>query len=105
MEIRRKREQDVSVFENSKDISDFYLKLMDSVTDIKHKVDEALDMIGAVAASQDHPELGVLDLGEEDVPIIFKPLLSSPKVPLAIDNGGLDLSDIEGLTLQQIKRI
>ena len=74
------------------------LKLTDEVTAIKQRVDEALDMSGAVAASQEHPESRTLGLGEEDVPVIFKPLLSSPKVPLAMDIGELDLSDIEGLT-------
>ena len=32
------------------------LKLTDEVTAIKKKIDKALDMIGAVAASQEHPE-------------------------------------------------
>ena len=60
---------------------------MDTVTDIKYKVDEALDMSGAIVTSQDYPEAGVLGLGEEDVPMIFQPLLSSPRVLLEIDNG------------------
>ena len=47
------------------------LKLMDTVTDIKHKVDEALDMSGAFVTFQDHLELGVPGLGEEDVQVIF----------------------------------
>ena len=37
----------------------FILKLTDLVTDIKHKVDEALDMNGALVTSQDHPKAGV----------------------------------------------
>ena len=81
------------------------LKLTDEVTAIKQRVDEALDMSGAVAAFQEHPESRALGLGEEDVPVIFKPLLSSPKVPLVMDMGQLDLSDIRGLTIQQIKMI
>ena len=44
-------------------------------------------------------------LGEKDVLLIFQPLLSSPKVPLAIDEGGLYLSDIEVLNPKQIERI
>ena len=63
------------------------LKLMDEVTAIKQKVDEALDMSGAIAASEEHPESRGPGLGEDDVPVIFKPLLSSPKVPLAMDMG------------------
>ena len=43
------------------------LKLTDLVTDIKHRVDEALDMSGAIAASQEHPESRALGLGVEDV--------------------------------------
>ena len=44
------------------------LKLMDEVTAIKQRVDEALDMSGAVAASQEHPESRTPGLGEENVP-------------------------------------
>ena len=73
------------------------LKLTDSVTEIKHKVGEAKDISRAVAASQDYPESGAPGLGEDDIPVIFKPLLFSPKVPLAMDIRELDLSDIEGL--------
>ena len=38
-------------------------KLTNTVTDIKHKVDEALDMSGTVVTSLDHPEAGAPDLG------------------------------------------
>ena len=81
------------------------LRLPDEVTTIKQKVDDTLDMSGAVVASQKHPLTRIPGLGEEDVPVIFKPLLSSPKVPLVMDMGQLDLSNIEGLTLQQIEMI
>ena len=73
------------------------LKLTDEVTAIKQKVDEALDMSGAVVASKEHPITRTLGLGEEDIPVIFKPLLSSSRVTLEMDIGGLDVSDIEGL--------
>ena len=81
------------------------LKLMDTVTDIKYKVDEALDMSGALFTPLDHPESGVPGLGEEDVLVILQPLLFSPRVPLEMDDGGLNLVDIEGLNLQQVERI
>ena len=70
------------------------MKLTDEVTAIKQKVDHTLDMSGAVVASQEHPVTRILGLGEEDVPVIFKPLLSSPKAPMVIDMGHLDLFDI-----------
>ena len=44
--------------------------------------------------------------GEDDVPAIFRPLLSSPDVPLEQEeNNELDLSDIEGLDQQVIEHI
>ena len=80
-------------------------KLTDTVIDIKHKLDEAQDMSRAVVTPQDHPEAGVPGLGEEDVMVIFQPLLSSPRVPLERDDGDLDLYEIEGLTPQQVEGI
>ena len=81
------------------------LKLADEVTAIKQRVDEALDMSGAVAACHEHPESRNPGLGEEDVPVIFKPLLSSCRVPMMMDVGGLDLSDIEDLNPQKVYKI
>ena len=45
-------------------------------------------------------------LGEDDVPAIFRPLLSSPEVPLEQEEDDeLDLSDIEGLDQQVVAHI
>ena len=64
-----------------------------------------MDICETAAAPKEHPESGVPGLEEEDLPILFKPLLSSPRVPLEMDNGGLDLSDIEGLDPQILEKI
>ena len=75
-------------------------RLTDSVTQVKQRVDETLDISGAVVVPESNPEAGYTGSGEEDVPIIFKPLLAPPQVPLRQDEDELDLSDIEGLDPQ-----
>ena len=57
--------------------------LLDKVAQVKQMVDDTLDMSKAVVAPEGHPEVGPNPgWGEDDVPAIFRPLLSSPKVPL-----------------------
>ena len=75
---------------------------MDEVTTIKQKVHDTLDMSGAVVASKKHPVTRITGSREEDVPLIFKPILSS-QVPLVMDMGQLDLSDMGGLTINRSK--
>ena len=53
-------------------------RLMDQVTQVKQQVDETLDICGAVVVQEGNPEAGHTGWGEEDVPAIFRPLLSSP---------------------------
>ena len=67
-------------------------------------MDETLDISGAVVVPEGHPEAGVNPgWGEDDVPAIFRPLLSSPKVSLEQEaDDELDLSDIEGLDQQVV---
>ena len=57
-------------------------KLTDSVTQIKQCVDETLDICGADVVAEKHPEARFSVWGEEDVPVIFRLLLTSPQVPL-----------------------
>ena len=58
-------------------------RLLDSVAQVKQKVDDTLDMSGAVVTPEGQPEVGPNPgWGEDDVPAIFRPLLSSPDVPL-----------------------
>ena len=82
-------------------------RLLDSVAQVKQKVDDTLDMSGAVVALEGHPEAGPNPgWGEDDVPAIFRPLLSSPEVPLEQEEEDeLDLSDIEGLDEQVVAHI
>ena len=73
-------------------------RLTDHIVQVKQQVDETLDICGAVVVPEGHPEAGVNPgWGEADVPAIFRPLLSSPKVQLEQEDDELDLSDIEGL--------
>ena len=74
-------------------------RLTDHIAQVKQQVDETLDISGAVVIPEGHPEAGVNPgWGEDDVPAIFRPLLSSPKVSLEQEaDDELDLSDIEGL--------
>ena len=70
-------------------------------------MDKTLDISGAVVIPEGHPEVGVNpSWGEDDVPAIFRPLLSSPKVTLDQEaDDELDLSDIEGLDQQVVALI
>ena len=57
-------------------------KLLDKVAEVKQMVDDTLDMSKAVVTPEGHSEVGPNPgWGEEDVPAIFRPLLSPPKVP------------------------
>ncbi len=67
-------------------------------------MDETLDICGAVVIPEGNPEAGFSGWGEEDVPAIFRPLLTSPKVPLEQEQDELDLSDIDGLDPQMKDR-
>ena len=82
-------------------------RLLDSFDQVKQKVDDTLDMSGAVVTLEGHPEAGPNPgWGEDDVPAIFRPLLSSPEVPLEQEEDDeLDLSDIEGLDQQVFAHI
>ena len=64
-------------------------------------------MCEAVVTPEDHLEAGPNPgWGEEDVPAIFRPLLSSPEVSLdQEEDDELDLSDIEGLDQQVVAHI
>ena len=51
--------------------------------EVKQKVDDTLDMSKAVVTAVGHPEVGPNHgWGEENVPVMFRPLLSSPEVVL-----------------------
>merc|ERR1711867_179054 len=82
-------------------------RLTDHITQVKQQVDETLDISGAVVVPEGHPEAGVNPgWGEDDVPAIFRTLLSSPKVPLEQKaDDELDLSDIEGQDQQVVALI
>ena len=55
-------------------------KLLDKIVEVKQKVDDTLDMSKAVVAPVGHTEVGPNPgWGEENVPAMFRPLLSSPK--------------------------
>ena len=84
-----------------------FFRLTDHITQVKQQVDETLDISGAVVVPEGHPEVGVNPgWGEDDVPAIFRPLLSSPKVSLEQEaDDELDLSDIKGLDQQVVARI
>ena len=68
-------------------------------------MDETQDISGAVVLPEGNPEAGNPGWGEEDVPAIFRPLLSSPRVPLVQEEDELDLSDIVILDPQIAKHI
>ena len=72
---------------------------------VKQHVDETLDICGAAVIPEGNPEAGFSGWGEEDVPAIFRPLLTSPQVPLWQEEDELDLSDIEGLDPQIVELI
>ena len=59
-----------------------------------------MDICGAVVIPEGNPEAGFSGWGEENVPAIFRPLLTSPQVPLVQEQDKLDLSDIDGLDPQ-----
>ena len=82
-------------------------RLTDPIAQVKQQVDKTLDISGAVVVPEGHPEAVVNPgWGEEDVQTVFRPLLSSPKVPLVQeDQDELDLSDIEGLDPQVVELI
>ena len=54
-------------------------RFVDKVAQVKQRVDETLDISGAVVIPEDNPEAGYTGLGEEDVPTIFKPLWLLPR--------------------------
>ena len=69
-------------------------------------VDDTLDMSKAVVTPEGHHEVGPNPgWGEEDVPAIFRPLLSPPKVPLEREEDELDLPDNDGLPQAVIDHI
>ena len=81
-------------------------KLLDKVAEVKQMVDDTLDMSKAVVTPEGHSEVGPNPgWGEEDVPAIFRPLLSPPEVPLEREEDELDLSDIDGLPQAVIDHI
>ena len=81
-------------------------RLLDKVAQVKQTVDDTLDMSKAVVTPEGHSEVGPNPgWGEDDVPAIFRPLLSSPEVPLEQEEDKLDLSDIDGLPQQVIEHI
>ena len=58
-------------------------RLTDHIAQVKQQVNKTVDISGAVVVPEGHPEAVVNpSWGEDDVPAIFRPLLSSPKVPL-----------------------
>ena len=59
-----------------------------------------MDICGAVVIPEGNPEAGFSGWGEEDVLAIFRPLLTSPQVPLVQEQDKLDLSDFDGLDPQ-----
>ncbi len=63
-------------------------------------MDETLDICGAVVIPEGNPEAGFSGWGEEDVLAIFRPLLTSPQVPLVQEQDKLDISNIDGLDPQ-----
>ena len=77
-----------------------FFRLLDSVTQVKQRVDETLYICGAVVIPEGNPEAGFSGWGEEDVPAIFRPLLTSPQVPLVQEQDKLDISNIDGLDPQ-----
>ena len=72
-------------------------KLTDFLARVKQRVDETLEISGAVVVPDDNPEAGFIGWGEEDVPSVFKPLLVPPQVSIRQEHDELDLSDVEGL--------
>ena len=79
--------------------------LRDSVTQIKKKVDDTLDICGAALVPKDYLESGIAGLGEEDFLVIFRLLMFSLRVPLEMDVEGLDLSGIDSLNSQIAEQI
>ena len=53
-------------------------RLSDQVAQVKQHVDETLDICRAVVFLEGNPEAGHTGWGGEDVPAIFRPLLSFP---------------------------
>ena len=81
-------------------------KLLDRIVEVKQKVDDTLDMIKAVVAPFSHPDVGPNPgWGEENVPAMFRPLLSSPEVTFVQEEEELDLSDIDNLSPEVIDQI
>ena len=69
-------------------------------------MDDNLDMSKAVIALVGHPDVGPNPgWGEENVLAMFRPLLSSPKVTLELEEDELDLSGVEGLSQEVIDHI
>ena len=57
-------------------------------------MDETFDISGAAVIPEGNPKVGYTGWGEEDVPAIFKPLLTFPQVPLRREEDEMDLTDI-----------
>ena len=67
-------------------------KLLDRLVEVKQKVDDTLDMSKAVVAPVSHRDVSPNPgWGEENVPAMFRPLLSSPEVTLVQEEEDLDL--------------
>ena len=81
-------------------------KLLDTIVEVKQKVDDTLDMSKAVVAPVGHPDAAPNPgWGEDDVPAIFRPLLLSPEVTLELEEEELDLSDIDNLPPEVMEHI
>ena len=78
-------------------------KLLERLVEVKQQVDDTLDMSEAVVAPVGHPDVAPNPgWGEDDVPVMFMPLLIHPKVLLEQEEEELDLSDIASLSPEVI---
>ena len=69
-----------------------WYKLLDRLVEVKQQVYNTLDMSKAVIAPVGHSEIGSNPgWGEENIPAMFRPLLSSSKVTLEQEEDELDL--------------
>ena len=80
-------------------------KLTDFVAKVKQCMDETLVISGAAFLLDDNPEDGFIGRGEEDVPLVLKPLMVPPQVPIRAEVDELDLSDVEGLDPEMARLI
>ena len=72
-------------------------KLTDFVTKVKQHVDETFDISGAVVVPDGEPEAGFPGWREEDVLVVFKPLVVPPQVIVKSEVDELDIDNLEGL--------